>query len=152
MKNSDHPFPRGRSWRALAAMAAAVTVVSLGSTATASAASHPAVSHHRLGCHAYVTTTYPRQHTRVGITVVTKTHARVKVTAHFKTLKSYQHGSIKRDGRRTFWYNVGRAPVGITVNVHVRVNTGSQTARCNTWFTPKVPLSGANTAFSRLGR
>jgi hypothetical protein len=136
MTSSPQVSRRARRWQAPVAVAAGALAVA--GCSAASAAPRPADhhGHHQLACGVQITTHYPSEHSRVGVTVTTVLHGHIQVTAHYKTISSAD--VFTTGGRHTFWYGVGIAPVGFKVVVDVRTAKGDRTGSCQTWFMPKL--------------
>lgn len=106
-------------------------------TAPASAAPHTVAVANPLICQAAMSTSRPKDNTKVDVVVRTKVAgASVTTTAKYKTTKTTHTGKTVSTGNASIPYQIGRATIGFKVVVSVSVKAGGLTKTCSTSFTP----------------
>jgi hypothetical protein len=98
----------------------------------------PAVITSPLRCHAQATSKHPRDHTTVGIQVLTVAHSWITATDAQSSLNDENAaGRASAQGKRTLRFRVGGATPGALVVIDVHVSRNGRKGTCQASFRPR---------------
>lgn len=92
----------------------------------------------RLKCHAWMTSSRPRDYTSTGVVVRTAGRARVTTIAHYRTVNHKKSRQANAAGHVTIRYYISGATPGFRVVVSVYVSRSGRKGSCSTSFRPRA--------------